>query len=98
MNADTIWGHNKLHLSEGMPSVFYIQGKIPQITGIYSWPSSLLPMDEVVSLSNLLGGYVAHGGDLQMVELTGGRKYYTAINSPSLWLQGGGNPIKTGFQ
>ena len=97
MNADTIWGHNKLHLSEGMPSVFYIQGKIPQITGIYSWPSSLLPMDEVVSLSNLLGGYVAHGGDLQMVELTGGRKYYTAINSPSLWRQGGAIRLKQAF-
>ena len=97
MDADTIWGHHKLRLFEGMPSVFYIQGKVPQITGIHSWTSNLLPMDEVVSLSNLQGGYVAHGGDLQMVELTGGRKYYTAINSPSLWSQGSLVRLKQAF-
>ena len=97
MDADTIWGHNKLRLSESAPSVFYIHGKTPQVTGIHSWASALLPMDEVVSLSNLLGGYVAHGGDLQMVELAGGRKYYTAINSPSLWRQGGSVRLKQAF-
>lgn len=97
IDADTIWGHNKLRLFERMPSVFYIQGRAPQIMGIHSWTSTLLPIDEVVSLSNLQGGYVAYGGDLQMVELAGGRKYYTAINSPSLWRQGGSVRLKQAF-
>lgn len=32
-----------------------------------------------------VGGNVAYGGDLAMAEFVGDRKYYTAINSPSLW-------------
>ena len=38
------------------------------LTGIATWNSALLPMDEVLSVSNLLGGNVAYGGDLAMAE------------------------------
>lgn len=85
MDTGRIWGHNKMKLSPEMPSVFYIDSNTMALTDIVTWNVALLPMDEVLSVSNLLGGYVAYGGDLAIAEFTGERKYYTAINSPSLW-------------
>lgn len=85
MDSGRIWGHNKLKLTPEMPSVFYIDEGMKSLVGIATWNSSLLPMDEVLSVSCLLGSSVAYGGDLSIAEFAGERKYYTAINSPSLW-------------
>lgn len=55
MDADRIWGHNKMKLSPETPSVFYMDRNTMSLTGIATWNSALLPMDEVLSVSNLLG-------------------------------------------
>ena len=47
------------------------------LTGIATWNTALLPVDEVLSVSNLLGGNVAYGGDLAMTEVVGDRTYCT---------------------
>lgn len=85
IDSDRILGHNKLKLTPEMPSVFYIDRNTMVMTEIATWNSALLPMEEVLSVSNLLGSYVDYGGDLAIAEFVGDRKYYTAINSPSLW-------------
>ena len=97
MDADRIWGHNKMKLSPETPSVFYMDRNTMSLTGIATWNSALLPMDEVLSVSNLLGGNVAYGGDLAMAEFVGDRKYYTAINSPSLWKSKDAIRVKQAF-
>ena len=97
MDADRIWGHNKMQLSPETPSVFYMDRNTMSLTGIATWNSALLPMDEVLSVSNLLGGNVAYGGDLAMAEFVGDRKYYTAINSPSLWKSKDAIRVKQAF-
>ena len=43
------------------------------------------------------GGNVAYGGDLAMAEFVGDRKYYTAINSPSLWKSKDAIRVKQAF-
>ena len=53
--------------------------------------------DRVLSVSNLLGGNVAYGGDLAMAEFVGDRKYYTAINRPSLWKSKDAIRVKQAF-
>ena len=53
------------------------------LTGIATWNSALLPMDEVLSVQ-ICWGQCAYGGDLAMAEFVGDRKYYTAINSPRM--------------
>ena len=47
MDADRIWGHNKMKLSPETPSVFYMDRNTMSLTGIATWNSALLPMDEV---------------------------------------------------
>lgn len=44
-----------------------------------------------------VGGNVAYGGDLAMAEFVGDRKYYTAINSPSLWKSKDAIRVKQAF-
>lgn len=85
MDSGRIWGHNKLKLSSEMPSVFYVDKSTKSLVSIATWNQNLLPMDDVLSVSCLLGSSVAYGGDLSIAEFAGERKYYTAINSPSLW-------------
>lgn len=86
-----------MKLSPETPSVFYMDRNTMSLTGIATWNSALLPMDEVLSVSNLLGGNVAYGGDLAMAEFVGDRKYYTAINSPSLWKSKDAIRVKQAF-
>ena len=69
MDADRIWGHNKMKLSPETPSVFYMDRNTMSFW-YYSSPAST---DEVLSVSNLLGGNVAYGGE--MAEFVGDRKY-----------------------
>lgn len=44
-----------MKLSPETPSVFYMDRNTMSLTGIATWNSALLPMDEVLSVSNLLG-------------------------------------------
>lgn len=85
MDADRIWGHNKLKLSHETPSLFYIDKETLSMVTLATWESTFLPENEIQSISTLQGGYVPFGGDLTMADIAGDKKFYTAINSPSLW-------------
>ena len=78
-----LWGHNKLDISKS--PLFCIDENSNHITDIVGLPIDLLPMDDLQSISELLGDYASYGGDLTMASFANGGKFYTAINSPSLW-------------
>ena len=80
-----LWGHNKLYISNRTSPLFCIDENSNHITDIVGLPVDLLPMDDLQSVSELLGDYVSYGGDLTMASFANGGKFYTAINSPSLW-------------
>ncbi|WP_321331666.1 6-bladed beta-propeller [uncultured Bacteroides sp.] len=97
IDSNKIWGHNKLKLSQEMPSVFCIDKSTMSLAKITTWNSALLPVDEVQSVSTILGGYVPYGGDLTMATIAGDRKSYVAVNSPSLWIIGDTIKVKQAF-
>lgn len=96
-HADTLWAHNKLRLSQETPSVFYIPRQTSEATPVFTWESTLFPIEEVISGSVIYGGYVAYGGDVNISLLSGNRKYYTVVDSPSLWLSGSSVRLKQDF-
>ena len=97
IRADTIWAHNKLRLSPELPSVSYLSMQTSEVTPVFTWDSMLLPIEEVLSISVIYGGHVAYGGDVTMALLSGDRKFYTAVDSPSLWLSGSTVRLKQDF-
>ena len=85
ITADTIYGQNKLCIDHSAPTLFTYNYKSESLEIIPDLKEDVLPLDELLSISNLLGNYVSYGGDLQMAIFSGDRKFYMAINSPSLW-------------
>lgn len=92
-----LWGHNKLYTSNQTSPLFCIDKDSNHIKDITGLPVDLLPMDDLQSVSELLGDYASYGGDLTMASFTNGGKYYTAINSPSLWRFGDDIRLKQAF-
>lgn len=85
MDGDSIYGQNKLCINRTAESLFVYDCKSESFSTISGLKETPLPIEDLLSVSNLLGNEVAYGGDLQVAVFSGDRKFYTAINSPSLW-------------
>ena len=63
MDADRIWGHNKMKLSPETPSVFYMDRNTMSLTGIATWNSACFPWMRFV-------GFKFVGGQCRLLEVT----------------------------
>lgn len=97
IDSGRIWGHNKLYISNLCSSLFFVEQNTKSINDIIGLSILPLPMDEIQSISNLLGNYVSYGGNLTMASFTDDRKFYTSIDSPSLWKNGDKICLKQAF-
>ena len=96
-DSGRIWGHNKLYISNLCSSLFFVEQNTKSINDIIGLSILPLPMDEIQSIPNLLGNYVSYGGNLTMASFTDDRKFYTSIDSPSLWKNGDKICLKQAF-
>ncbi|MCS2687900.1 DUF4934 domain-containing protein [Bacteroides fragilis] len=62
IDSGRIWGHNKLYISNLCSSLFFVEQNTKSINDIIGLSILPLPMDEIQSISNLLGNYVSYGG------------------------------------
>lgn len=92
-----IWGHNVMHTDKESASIIYIDGKGNNVQEIMTWETDLLPMDDCIDSSFLLGNYVASGGHLYILKFTDDRKGISVIGNPSLWKHDGEIKIKQAY-
>lgn len=92
-----IWGHNVMHTDKEAASIIYIDGKDNNVQEIMTWETDLMPMDDCIDSSFLLGNYVAYGGHLYILKFTDDRKGVSVTGNPSLWKHDGEIKIKQAY-
>lgn len=85
MDSAHIYGYEKLHIQNNMPSLYSVDVNSGKIKDIHELYAEQIPIDEIVNSSMVLGNYVAYGGHFYMMDFQGNKTFSYTVGAPSLW-------------